>query len=216
MLKGIRLIIYDLDGVLIDSNRAILESFRRTMAEIGEPFQPEAVLERLGLSLYQIFRELLPASYHNKVEDLRQIYVKHFQSLDIDYIKLLPDVPETLAEMKRRGFMQSLATNKTVTEAERILIDLGVAGNFDLLVGFLSVKKPKPEPDMILYTLERLGIDPLEAVLVDDTCVGLTAGLRADVNTIGITTGNNTLEQLKTVEPTVIINGIRELTRIIT
>ncbi len=215
MFHGIRLVIYDLDGVLIDSNRAILESFRRTMEEIGAPFKPDMILDRIGFSLYQIFLDTLPDEYHSRLEELRQVYIKHFQSLDISYIRLLPDVAETLATLKERGFVQSLATNKTVTEAERILSELGVSDYFDLMAGFMTVEKPKPEPDMILYTLDKLRVAPSEAVFVDDTNVGLTAGIRAGVQTIGITTGNNTYEQIQSVNPTTIIQRFSDIPKII-
>ncbi len=215
MFSGVRLVIYDLDGVLIDSNRAILESFRLTLEEIGEPYVPDAIMARIGVSLYQIFREILPEEYHDRVEELRQIYIKHFQSLDIKYTRLLPDVTETLRLVKGMGFLQSLATNKTVTEAERILDELGVADYFDLMVGFMTVDKPKPEPNMILYSLEKLGVKASEAVLVDDTFVGLTAGVRAGVQTIGITTGNNTRDQIQSVNPTVVIHHLSDLPKML-
>jgi HAD superfamily hydrolase (TIGR01509 family) len=215
MLDGVRLVIYDLDGVLIDSNKAILESFRRTLEEIKQPFDPDMILSRIGFSLYQIFRDILPEEYHDRVEELRQTYIKHFQSLDISYITLLPAVRETLRELHDVGFMQSLATNKTVTEAERILGELGVSGYFDLMAGFMTVDKPKPEPDMILYSLEKLEVSPSEAVLVDDTYVGLTAGIRAGVKTVGITTGNNTLDQIQSVNPTTVIHSLSDLPKIL-
>jgi phosphoglycolate phosphatase len=215
MFHGIRLVIYDLDGVLIDSNKAILESFRRTMEEIGAPYKPEMILARIGYSLHQIFLDILPVEYHCRLVELRQIYIKHFQSLDIKYTRLLPEVAETLAEVKQRGFLQALATNKTVTEAERILFELGVGDYFDLMAGFMTVDKPKPEPDMILYTLEKLGVASDEAVFVDDTNVGLTAGIRAGVHTIGITTGNNTREQIQSVHPTTIIHRFSDIPKII-
>lgn len=215
MFRGIRLIIYDLDGVLIDSNRAILESFRRTMMEVGEPFKPDMILNRIGHSLYQIFRETMPPEYHDRVEELRQSYIRHFQSLDISYIRLLPEVHETLTALSDRGFMQAVATNKTVSEAERILTELGVYDHFDLMAGFTTVAKPKPEPDMIHYTLQKLGVESGEAVFVDDTNVGLTAGIRAGVHTIGITTGNNSLEQIQSVNPSTIIDMICKLPMIL-
>jgi HAD superfamily hydrolase (TIGR01509 family) len=215
MFQGIRLVIYDLDGVLIDSNKAILESFRRTMEEVGAPFKPDMILDRIGFSLHQIFLDTMPEEYHCRLEELRQIYIKHFQSLNIKYTRLLPEVAETLAEVKSRGFMQALATNKTVTEAQRILFELGVSEYFDLMAGFMTVEKPKPEPDMILYALEKLGVAPVEAVFVDDTNVGLTAGIRAGVQTIGITTGNNTLEQIQSVNPTTIIHRFSDIPQII-
>jgi pyrophosphatase PpaX len=215
MFRGIKLVIYDLDGVLIDSNRAILESFKRTMAEVGAEFKPDLILDRIGYSLFQIFLDTMPVDYHDRLEELRQIYIKHFQSLDIKYTRLLPEVAETLQVVKDMGFLQSVATNKTVTEAERILSELGVGGYFDLMAGFMTVDKPKPEPDMILYTLEKLSIEPAEAVFVDDTNVGLTAGIRAGVHTIGITTGNNTLEQIKSVSPSTIIHKMSKLPTIL-
>lgn len=211
MFRDIRLVIYDLDGVLINSNRAILESFRRTMMEVGEEFKPDMILDRIGYSLYQIFIDTMPAEYHGRLEELRQLYIKHFQSLDISYIVLLPEVTETLQRLRGRGFMQSVATNKTVTEAERILNELGVGGYFDLIAGFMTVDKPKPEPDMILYSLEKLCVEPCEAVFVDDTSVGLTAGIRAGVHTVGITTGNNSLEQIQSVNPDAIAHSMSEL-----
>ena len=211
MFSGIRLVIYDLDGVLIDSNKAILESFRRTFDEIGEPFDPDAILSRIGHGLYQIFLDTLPAGYESRLEELRQMYIRHFQSLDIKYTQLLPEVPETLTEVKKKGYLQALATNKTVTEAERILMELGVAGYFDLMAGFMTVTRAKPEPDMILYLLDKLGVRADEAVFVDDTNVGLTAGIRAGVHTIGITTGNNSLEQIMEVTPDTVVNRFRDI-----
>lgn len=215
MFRGIKLVIYDLDGVLIDSNRAILESFKLTMAEVGAEFKPDMILDRIGHSLYQIFLDTMPEEFHDRLEELRQVYIKHFQSLDIKYTRLLPEVAETLQEVKNMGFLQSVATNKTVTEAERILDELGVGGYFDLMAGFMTVDKPKPEPDMIIYSLEKLGVEPFEAVFVDDTKVGLTAGIRAGVHTIGITTGNNTPEQIQSVNPSTIIHRMSELPQIL-
>ena len=211
MFRDIKLVIYDLDGVLINSNRAILESFRRTMEEVGEEFKPDMILDRIGYGLYQIFIDTMPPEYQGRLEELRQLYIKHFQSLDISYIVLLPEVTETLQTLKTRGYLQSVATNKTVTEAERILSELGVSDYFDLMAGFMTVDKPKPEPDMILYLLEKLGVEPFEAVLVDDTSVGLTAGIRAGVHTVGITTGNNTLEKIQSVNPDAIVHNMRDL-----
>ena len=185
------------------------------MEEINEPFDPNMILERIGYSLYQIFQDITPIEYHSKLEDLRQRYIKHFQSLDISYISLLPEVSETLSMIKKRGFMQAIATNKTATEAERILSELKVSNYFDAMAGFMTVDKPKPDPDMILYLLDKLEIKKNETVFVDDTGIGLTAGIKAGVITIGITTGNNTLQQIQKVRPDTVINRLSELPRLL-
>ena len=215
MFKDIQLVIYDLDGVLIDSNKAIVESFRLLHEKIGEPFNQEDVLSRIGVGLLEIFMEILPKKHHDNLAELRLSYIRNFQELGTGYIRLLPDVAETLAEMKARGFSQSVATNKTDYEAERILTALKMDQYIDLYAGYGTVVKIKPEPDMILYTLDKFGVKPENAVFVDDTKVGLMAGIRAGVKTIGITTGNNTLEQIQEVKPTIIIHEFSRLTEII-
>ncbi|MBT4319580.1 HAD family hydrolase [Candidatus Bathyarchaeota archaeon] len=215
MFRDIQLVIYDLDGVLIDGNKGIVESFRLLHEEIDEPFNPEDILSRIGVGLLEIFREILPEKHHDNMAELRLSYIRNFQGLGTEYIRLLDEVEETLADVKARGFIQSVATNKTASEAERILGALGVAGNFDLIAGFGTVPRAKPEPDMILYTLDKMGVAPENAVFVDDTKVGLTAGIRAGVNTIGITTGNNTLEQIQEVNPSTIIHEFSKLIELI-
>ena len=97
----------------------------------------------------------------------------------------------------------------------RILGELGVSGYFDLMAGFMTVSRAKPEPDMILYLLDNLGVEPDEAVFIDDTNVGLTAGIRAGVYTVGITTGNNALEQIKSVNPDTIIHMFSDIPRLL-
>jgi len=215
MFRDIQLVIYDLDGVLIDSNKSIVESFRLIHEEIGEPFNPEDVLSRIGVGLLEIFREILPEKHHDNLAELRISYIKNFKELGTDYIRLLPEVGDTLAEMNTRGFNQSVATNKTDYEAVRILKALKMDPFIDLYAGYGTVPNIKPEPDMILYTLDKFGVKPENAVFVDDTKVGLTAGIRAGVNTIGITTGNNTLEQIQEVNPTTIIHRFSDIPRII-
>jgi phosphoglycolate phosphatase-like HAD superfamily hydrolase len=111
--------------------------------------------------------------------------------------------------------MQSVATNKTSSEAKRILRTLGVEPLFDLVVGFMDVPNAKPAPDMIHYTLERLGVEKEHAVFVDDTAFGLKAGVEAGVNTVGILTGYHTREQLMKVQPDNIVDDMQELKRLL-
>ena len=215
MFKDIELVIYDLDGVLIDCTKSIVESFRLVHEEIGEPFNPDVVLSRIGVGLLQIFREILPEKHHDNLDELRLSYIRNFQGLGSENINLLPGVEDTLSELNRRGFKQSVATNKTASEAVRILTDLGMDRYLDYYTGYGTVEKIKPEPDMILYNLDHFGVPPEKAVFVDDTRTGLTAGIKAKVNTVGITTGYNTMEQIQEICPSTIIHSLRELTEII-
>jgi len=215
MLGDVELIIYDLDGVLIDSTEAIVEAFEHTLREIGVEYEEDRLMPLMGHGLIHILEEALPEEHRGKEWELRERYIYHFQKADTRLTKLLPDVEETLRLLKERGYMQSVATNKTSSEAKRILELLGVDDVFDLVVGFLDVPNAKPAPDMILYTLERLGVEKRHTVFVDDTAFGLKAGVEAGVNTVGILTGYHTREQLMEVYPDYVVDSMHELKRLL-
>ena len=215
MFKDIELIIYDLDGTLIDCTENIVASFRMIWEEIGEPFDPEEIKSRIGVGLVEILLELLPEKYHDDVMVFRQKYIDNFMSLGTDHIHLLPNVAKTMKELKRRGFKQSIATNKTASEAVRILEALGLGGYIELYAGYGTVPNVKPAPDMILYNLDELGVIKEKTVFVDDSKVGLTAGIIAKVHTVGITTGTNSEDQIRETGPDVIIHDLFELTSLL-
>jgi len=215
MLRDVELIIYDLDGVLIDSTEAIAEAFEHTLREIGVEFEEAKLMSLMGHGLIRILGEVLPEEHRGKEWELRERYIHHFQNSDTRLTRLLPDVEETLMRFKERGYRQSVATNKTSSEAKRILELLGVDDVFDLVVGFLDVPNAKPAPDMIFYTLERLGVEKEHAVFVDDTAFGLRAGVEAGVNTVGILTGYHSREQLMEVQPDYVVDSMHELLQLL-
>jgi phosphoglycolate phosphatase len=215
MLGDIELIIYDLDGVLIDSTDAIVEAFEKTLNEIGVEYEEEKLMPLMGHGLIHILEEVLPEEHRGREWELRERYIHHFQESDTRLTRLLPDVEDALRRLKERGYRQSVATNKTSSEAKRILALLGVDDVFDLVVGFLDVPNAKPAPDMILYTLERLGVEKEHAVFVDDTAFGLKAGVEAGVKTVGILTGYHSREQLMEVQPDIIVDSMHELKQLL-
>ncbi len=211
MLGGVELIIYDLDGVLVDSTDAIVEAFEKTLNEIGVTYEEDRLMPLMGHGLIHILEQVLPVEHRGREWELRERYIHHFQESDTRLTRLLPDVEETLRNLKDRGYRQSVATNKTSSEAKRILAILGVNDVFDLVVGFLDVPNAKPAPDMILHTLERLGVDKRHAVFVDDTAFGLKAGVEAGVKTVGMLTGYHNMEQLMEVQPDYVVDSMNEL-----
>ena len=215
MFRDTRLVIYDLDGVLIDGTEAILRAFRLTLREIGVDSDDDLIRSLIGMSFVDVLERVLPEERRGEFWRLRDRYIYHFQEGDLGLIKLLPGVEETLRIIHGMGCMQSVATNKTGSEAERILTALGVRDTLDLIVGFLDVAEPKPAPDMILHTLEVLGVDRRQAVFVDDTAFGLKAGVEAGVKTVGILTGYHSCEQLMEMQPDYVVDSMHELQQLL-
>ena len=121
----------------------------------------------------------------------------------------------TLSHFEREGLLQCLATNKSTPEAEKILGHLGIDGYFDLIGGYDDVLSPKPSPDMILLALDAMGVEPDEAVLVEDSPTGLSAGKGAGVFTVAVATGFYEAGILANSKPDYIIDEIEGLKEIV-
>jgi len=150
VLHGIRLVIYDLDGTLIDSTEAIVETFNRVIVEQGEPSCPRgAIEEMIGLPLTEMFRRVLPAEKHGGVQACWDRFIEIYADVGPRKTRILPGVPETLAQFKAAGYLQSIATTKRSDVAKRLLNKLGLLGYFDLVLGINDVAHPKPAPHII-------------------------------------------------------------------
>jgi 2-phosphoglycolate phosphatase len=216
MLTGIRLIIYDLDGVLVDSSDAICLSFNAALEDAGEATcSDEKIRGMIGVPLDEMYRRVLPRERWGLVEGCFKRYREVFMDVSLEHVRILDGVEATLIHFEEEGFQQCLATNKSAPEAEKILAHLGIDEYFDLMVGYDDVSSPKPSPEMILLALDAMGVEPDEAVLVEDSPTGLAAGKGAGVSTVAVTTGFHDTGSLADSKPDYIIDEIKGLREIV-
>jgi len=216
MLRDIRLIIYDLDGVLIDSREAIVETFNRVLDELGADRYPaEAIKEMIGEPLIDMYMRALPQSMHHLIPHCYERYVAIYRELAPGSVSLLPGVEETLTHFRALSLRQSIATTKRSDVAAYILRRLDVAHLLDLVLGVNDVESPKPSPEIIELTLQRLMVERGAAVFIEDTTIGLEAGRGAGVHTVAVTTGTHSRERLLSASPDYVIDDIRGLKAII-
>jgi phosphoglycolate phosphatase len=216
MLRGIRLVIYDLDGTLIDSTEAIVETLNTILRDEGvEPPAPGVIEALIGEPMPNILRALLPPERHVDVQHFWDAYIPVYARISPEKTRILPGVTETLTDLQHRGLKQTVATQKKGAVATRVLRELDLLKHMSLVLGIDDVAHPKPAPDIIELTLKHLSVRPEEAVFVDDTVVGLTAGKNAGVHTVGVTTGPQNEEKLSTLSPDYVIHNMSELRRII-
>ena len=132
MLTGIRLIIYDLDGVLVDTSDAICLSFNAALEDAGEaPRSDEEIRGMIGVPLDEMYRRVLPRERWGLVEGCFKRYREVFMDVSLDHVRILDGVEATLSHFEEEGLQQCLATNKSAPEAEKILAHLGIDGYFD-------------------------------------------------------------------------------------
>jgi 2-phosphoglycolate phosphatase len=216
MLTGIRLIIYDLDGVLVDTSDAICLSFNAALEDAGQPpCTDEVIRSMIGVPLDEMYRRVLPQERWGLIKGCFNRYREVFMDISVEHTRMLNGVNETLAHFEEEGLQQCLATNKSTPEAERILAHLGIDGYFDLMVGYDDVPNPKPSPDMILLALDAMGVEPSQAVLVEDSPTGLAAGKAAGVFTVAVATGFYSPETLAGFTPDYLIDELKALKEIV-
>lgn len=190
----IRAVLFDLDGTLIDSTDAIVESYFHAYDTLGAPRPPrERIIETIGIPLERQFESL------GGVEVLPAVaaYRERYRVLGPEKTTLLPGVEESLDRLARHGQRIGFATSKRRYAAEYLLEHLGVLDRFEARVGPEDVAQPKPHPDVLYAALERLQLEPHEAVFVGDMEFDVLAGRAAGVTTLGVTTGYCTHEVLK-------------------
>ena len=202
-------VLFDLDGTLIDSGAMILASFRHaTRAVLAREIPDEALLAHVGgATLDEQMRALDPT----RVEDLVASYREHNEPLH-DGLQPCAGVVEVLERLHEEGRRLGVVTAKwqvTVGLAFRVL---PLAHLFDAVVASDEVPRGKPHPDGILRALELLDARPEEAAYVGDSPYDVEAAKRAGVHAVAVGWGGiHTRERLEAAHPDVFVETAEEL-----
>jgi HAD superfamily hydrolase (TIGR01509 family) len=122
-----------------------------------------------GLPIEDIFRLAWPDLEDADAVTYRTEYRALYDEVAIPATKLYRGAVTTLRAFRRAGLRQATVTGKRAADGERILRGLGLAREIDAYLGGDSVERPKPEPDLALAAMERLGVGPAETAVVGDT-----------------------------------------------
>ncbi|RLE56656.1 MAG: HAD family hydrolase [Thermoprotei archaeon] len=178
----LKAIVFDVDGTLVDSVDAVVESFRLAAKELGVGIDLDAVKRLLGLPSREIARLVgVPSNLLDRFVELRRQYMGMLWSR---YVKLYPDVIEVLSELRRRGFKLGVASGNIRSRLEFMLNYFGIAQYFDAVVAQDEVQRPKPYPDIIVEALRRLGVEPEESIYVGDTVIDVVCARSANVKIV--------------------------------
>lgn len=176
-----RVFLFDLDGTIIDSAEDIALSLKLTLEEIGIPERmPKDVRSLIGGGVRTLLEKVLGEEFK---EEYVEVFRRHYLKNPVVYTKVYPGVEEVLRELKRRGKKLCVVSNKLEDLSKEILRRLNIAHLFDLIVGGDTFPEKKPSPVPVLRSLEILGEEPSEAVMVGDTEADLLAGKKAGTKT---------------------------------
>jgi HAD superfamily hydrolase (TIGR01509 family) len=176
----IRAVVFDMDGVLVDSEPFGFEAMRRVMARYGLPYGEAENAEFLGrttLDSCRILKERhrLPESE----ETLADWYVEGMLEQIARGPIPMAGVPEVLRRIRAAGYRMALASSAEVRVIDANLTALGLRPLFDAVVSGTQVARGKPAPDVFLAAAERLGAPPATCLVVEDSRNGLLAAKAA-------------------------------------
>ncbi len=209
-----RLIVFDLDGTLVDSRADLSASANHLRAAWSLPPLSEEEIGRLiGHGLGKLVRGLLSIEDAREVERGMDVFRRHYREHCLDRTRLYEGVIETLAALDGRAL--AVVTNKPKSFTDQILFGLGIAARFGLVLGADSTPKRKPDPMPILVAMERLGATSAETLVVGDSDTDVIAGKAAGARTCGVTYGIGDVDVLRASGPDHVIDRFADLVSIV-
>ena len=189
LTDGKDVILFDLDGVLIDSEPQHFRAWRRTMRQYGVEIDFETYKPCIGSTNGILFRIFQDAYGFDVTEhpDLEEEYRKIRKAVEREEgVIPMPDVREVVRELRERGYRMAVASSSPPDYIEYCTEDIGVRDCFSVLFSGRNALHPKPAPDTFLMALEKLGGTPDECVVVEDSENGSKAARAAGMLCIGI------------------------------
>lgn len=206
------LLIFDLDGTLVDSQEQIARSFNHALAGSGfAPVPHETVYAMIGLPLTHMFAHVLPEQAHDRVPACVAAYRERYDTVEIPRSTPFPGVVETLAACHTAGRTLTVATTKSRLVAEKVIDAAGLRTFFSLVLGGDSVPEHKPHPALVLHTLATRGVAPGEALVVGDSSFDMLMAAGAGVAACGVSYGAQPAAALVEAGAAYIIDAMPEL-----
>ena len=208
-----RLIIFDFDGTLGDTHDNIVLTMKRTLAQMGYPVAGEAeIASTIGLPLETAFERLVDGIS----KDMTLVCAAKYREIFEFYREQLkpqpfPKVRETLAELKERGLIMTVASSRHSSSLNAFIRDMGMEGYISYVIGADNVSKAKPDPEPVLQTLRDLNTSALETLVVGDMPVDIEMGRNAGAKTCAVTWGKSGRQALAAAGADYIIDDISEI-----
>lgn len=207
-----RLIIFDLDGTLIDSSEDIAWAANKTLQSFGRKTVGIAEIKKnIGWGIKMLIERLMPGEAPIGVLLAREKFLEFYSSRLAVSTTLYPGVTETLTHLKSIGKVMALATNKPAALSDAILGEFGLRDFFAMTVGGDSFTNRKPHPEPLTSVLSALGFNAADAVMIGDSPMDCEAAMAAGTRSIGVTYGFRSPEDIKKAGFDAIVDALPEI-----
>lgn len=218
----VRLVLFDLDGTLIDSVPQLFKAVNGALQESDLPaVSLTQVASWIGNGADMLLRRAWarsstpPAWPETLAHSLRQAFDRHYQAgLGKDF-SLFPGVTSTLRQLRATGLAMAIVTNKPHPFVAPLLQQAGLADCFDLVLGGDVLPQRKPDPAPLLHVCQQLGYTPAQSLMVGDSRNDILAAQAAGMRSVGLTYGYNHGEPIAACRPDWVFDQFCQLTSLL-
>ena len=178
MLKAV---IFDMDGVLIDSEPVHMEAHRRLMGSLGLPFDKEYYMQFVGSTTEYMWNKMKSDFNITKTpEELMAMSDEFVKEINgSEGYPVMKGASKLIKKLHKSGIKLAIASSSGMPRILSSIKKLGVKGEFDCIVSGMEVDNPKPAPDVFLKAAEGLCVLPSECIVIEDSVNGMKAAKNA-------------------------------------
>jgi beta-phosphoglucomutase len=205
-------VIFDWDGTLADTRKAIVISFQKALKEINLEVPTQYIERRIGIGASETFREILGAANRRIDEKVVKQLVERKSKVQIQLaseVALFDGAEELLAALRGKVKV-GLASMNNRSVIMHLLQNNDLADCFDTVLTVEAVSLSKPDPEIFLKTAAQLKAIPAKCVVLEDSLFGVKAAKSAQMHCIAVTTGVYSKEELAKEKPDLIVKTLED------
>ena len=206
-----RYIIWDIDGTVVDTRKAISSAYLHALSVLG-------IEEQDGTRIYQYVGKrssLIFSECHNlageALQKARDAYYGFFETTGLAMCDLYPGIQELLCELQQNGAVMTVASARGQGQLDMMLDKLGIASYFSLVLGTELNHLAADKPKLVRECIDFMGAAPQQCVMVGDRIYDIQGGQLSGTRSIGVTYGFGTREELNQCAPDAIAEDVASL-----
>ena len=196
----IRLVIFDLDGTLVNTIDDLAESVNFALAKFDFPtHEREKFRYFVGNGIYKLIERALPENCRDAetIGRVKEVFMEYYTCHCTEKSCVYEGIKELLQKLKNQDIKLAVASNKVHPAAVMVVEHFFGEGCFDTILGHRDGHPTKPNPEVVFEIMERCGVEKSEVLYVGDSGVDMQTTHNAEVTSIGVTWGLRTREELE-------------------